>query len=393
MATILQHMRETAGLTQRELAQRAGITQETLSQLESGKSARPRLDTLTKLRDALELGDLRPEDLLDPNPLDDDAGLAPAGEHLINLLKILPRFTPDIKTGNAFWALLSTHLNYRDLYPARKIAAHLRAAMEGTGRDPLVDLAQYTLMFFDPNDTTLLEILAERGNIGPGTTVARMWCRDVTEAAWIIHQATLTSYPRQVGHLYLEANETTSAARITELSQSVYDIVRARALVREPVPFQIKALHDDPSEEVRYEIAKAGNRDVQLAALEVPAAWVGLAKNDSLQPPIMTRLADAILDRLDDADDDSPAVRALFDLCERSDLTIELAERISAAIDRDGWKSDSSWITSSILAIRSTLADIRDEHSGDTPRPRPSLRIVTEPTERPSWWRRFLAGE
>jgi hypothetical protein len=216
-----------------------------------------------------------------------------------------------------------------------------------------------------------------------------LWCSEVTDAAWIIHRATLTSYPEQVGQLYMEAGESSDPARIAELCQSVYDIVRSRALVHAPVADQINALNNDPSDEVRYEIAKSGGADVQSAALDVPTAWVGLAKNESLHPAVMRRLTDAILDRLDDTPEDSPAHRALFDLCERSDLTLPLAEKISAAIDGDKYL-DGTWITASVLAIRRTLHDILDDSAVTTGEPRPRLHLASEPAERPSWWRRFL---
>ncbi|MGH3566423.1 MAG: hypothetical protein ACRDRH_10390 [Pseudonocardia sp.] len=307
---------------------------------------------------------------------------------MINLLKVLPIYSMDSARDNRFWEQFSAHLDFRDLYPAGKIAAHLQAAMDGADRDRLVDLAQYVLMFFDPEDRPALEILAGRGRVGPGVIVARLWCREVTEAAWIIHRAVLTSYPQQVGQLYSEANESTNPSRRAELGLSVYDTVRAQALVRMPVADQIAALREDPSSEVRYAVAKSGGYEVQMAALEVPTAWDGLANNEDLEPSVLERLTNVVLARLDHPDDDSLAHRALFDLCERNDLTRPLAEKISAAIDGDR-EYDGSWIAASVLAIRRALSSIDATTSG-IEHDRPRLRPAPELTKRPSWWRRFL---
>lgn len=390
MAIILQHLRETANITQRELARRAGVTQETVSQLESGKSSRPRLDTLTKLRDALELDDLPPEDLLDPTPLDADPEITPAAERLVTLLKVLPGYDPRTGRGGEFWEPFSTHLGYLDQYPARKIAAHLRNTVDGSGRERGVDLAQYTLMFFDPEDRSALQLLSERGGIGPGEHVARLWCRDVTDAAWVIHRATLTSYPQQVGQLYLEADEAADPARIAELCQSVYAMVRARALRQAPPAEQIAALRDDPSPDVRYEIAKTAGHEVQRAAVGIPGAWTGLAKNPDLAPEVMRQLVSTVLAGLE-SEDGSPAQQTMFHLCERADLPRALAEKISRHIDRED-APDSSWITASVLAVQDRLDDVESEfgNSGSTRRSRPRLHPVDSGNERPGWWRRFL---
>ena len=256
-------------------------------------------------------------------------------------MKVLPPYSTSIKHHDRFWDEFSEHLEYRDLYPARKISAGPQSAMEHTGRDPLGNLAQYVLMFFDPRDDDALTILAERGGVGPGAIVARLWCTEVTAAAWVIHRATLTSYPSQIGQLIWEANESTDPARISELGQSVYEAVRAKALVRVPVRDQIAALQSDPSAEVVHEIAEEGGPAVQAAALDVPRAWVGLASNKTLEPDLLERLVNEILDRLDDEADDSPTHRALFEVCERDDLPHPLAEK--APESRSCYQPQGRW--------------------------------------------------
>ncbi len=52
---LLQHYRGRAGLTQEELAERAGVAPRTISDLERGVNRRPRVDTLQRLLDALNL--------------------------------------------------------------------------------------------------------------------------------------------------------------------------------------------------------------------------------------------------------------------------------------------------------------------------------------------------
>lgn len=54
IAAAVRDRREALGLTQEELADRAGLRQGHLSQIERG-TRRPTLQTLGKLRDALEL--------------------------------------------------------------------------------------------------------------------------------------------------------------------------------------------------------------------------------------------------------------------------------------------------------------------------------------------------
>lgn len=392
MATMLQHLRETADLGQRELAARAGIAQETVSQLESGKSARPRLDTLTKLRDALELGDMRPEDLLDPSPLSTDPNLAAAAAELIRLLKVLPGYRRGSERQPEFWTKLSRHLGYRDLYPATHLTAHLDAAIAEHRNTAATELAGYVLMFFDPADETTIEILARETSIGPETAVARFWCRDVTEAAWVLHRAAMTSYPQQVGDLWAEAGETTDPARLRELCASVYDIVRGRAYPRASAEDQIAALSTDPSEEVHYTLAKAAGPEVQRAAVAVPTAWPGLSANPDLDPGTADQLLDAVLDALD-----KPharlAGRALLHLAERTDLPRPLLERISDAVDRpDRPDIDGGWVSAAVLAVRGTLDDLDTGNADgdDDPRDgRPHLRVVSD-DEPIAWWRRFV---
>lgn len=52
----IKDRREQAGLTQAQLAEKSGVTQGHLSQIETGAKV-PSLGTLRKLRDALELDD------------------------------------------------------------------------------------------------------------------------------------------------------------------------------------------------------------------------------------------------------------------------------------------------------------------------------------------------
>lgn len=58
----LKRYRRGSGLTQKELAQKAGVTQSTVTQIETGTIAEPRPRTLTKLANALGV---TPTDLLD----------------------------------------------------------------------------------------------------------------------------------------------------------------------------------------------------------------------------------------------------------------------------------------------------------------------------------------
>jgi transcriptional regulator with XRE-family HTH domain len=52
---MLRYSRRRAGLTQRELAAKAGIPQETIARIESGASD-PRVNTLDRLLEACEMG-------------------------------------------------------------------------------------------------------------------------------------------------------------------------------------------------------------------------------------------------------------------------------------------------------------------------------------------------
>ena len=55
VGTLLKRYRRAAGLTQEALAEQAGISADTVSELERGVNLRPRTDTLDRLADALGL--------------------------------------------------------------------------------------------------------------------------------------------------------------------------------------------------------------------------------------------------------------------------------------------------------------------------------------------------
>lgn len=398
MKTMLEHLRETADLTQRNLASRAGVTQETVSQLESGKSNRPRLETLTKLRDALELDDMRAEDLLGLSPLHADEELAPAATRLISLLKVLPRHDYRATAStDPFWDELCSHLGYRDYYPASKISGHVQGASSKSTTRWAPDLAQYTLMFFDPDDDQLLQILADRAHIGPGVPVARRWCRDVTDAAWILHRAVMTSYPKQIGQLYMEAGDTDNPDRILELCGSVYAEVRARALNHASIEQQIHALRHDPAADVVYDVAaESTNQHVQETAATIQRAWPGLARNTHLRPTVADRLVTSVLTDFDAANDDH--TNALLTLADRPDLPRPLLERISETIDTPDRADDAPGVLLSIVFnVRDSLRqlDQDDQHDEEAEQAaqaqRARLHIVDSTDDRPSWWRRFLS--
>ncbi|MFI6030837.1 helix-turn-helix domain-containing protein [Amycolatopsis magusensis] len=399
MTTMLEHLRNTARLGQRELAARAKVAQETISQLETGKSARPRLDTLTKLRDALELGDLRPEDLLEPSPLSTDPNLDSAATTLITLLKVLPAYREDDSRRNEFWWALSGHLGYQDLYPATSLAAALEATLEERYSTAATDLAEYVLMFFDPDDDGTIGILTREVGLGPGRQSARFWCRDITTAAWTLHRAAMTSYPRQIGELVKEAIDTTDLHRRQELCGSVYAVVRSEAYRRASVEQQIAALRTDPSSDVHLVVAKTGNAEVQAVALEISTAWEGLSLNPAIDAGLAEQLVDKVLAGLTGGHA-VHAAHALIKLAERPDLPRHLLDRISTAIDReDRPEVAGGWVTSALLAIRRTLRSL----DADTKAPRnragsPSspadarcpLRLVTDEDTHSTWWRRLL---
>ncbi|WP_190824806.1 helix-turn-helix transcriptional regulator [Saccharopolyspora pogona] len=396
MKTMLEHLRETAHLTQRDLARLAGITQETLSQLETGKSTRPRLDTLTKLCEALELGSMRPSDLLNPSPLDADPELGKAEVQLISLLKVLPHYDYTLRVrADVFWDLFCQQIGYRDHYPAAKIAGWLESASAGNSKSATTNLAEYTLMFFDPDNEKTLQLLADRGRVGPGVPVARRWCRDVTDAAWILHRAVMTSYPQQVGQLYVEAGETDNPERIAELRHSVYEEIRGRAFAHSPADEQIRALREDPSDNVLYEVASVGEQPVQEVAVTIPRAWPGLARNPELDPAIADQFVTSVLAELR-GPNKRHASSALLDLTDRPDLPRPLLERIKDAIDRGAVDGDDDYraeVLSSVLNVRGTLSQLdaeseKAEQAASARRER--LHVVEhQQDDKPAWWRRF----
>lgn len=313
---------------------------------------------------------------------------------LIRLLKVLPRYDYQRrKRMDPFWEEFCAHLGYPDPYPATKISGHLDLISTSGKWGVTTDLAEYTLMFFDPDDEHTLRLLAERGQIGPGVAVARRWCRDVTDAAWTLHRATMTSYPRQVGQLYMEAGDSDNPERIAELCHSVYEEVRARAFMHAPVTDQLHALKQDPSEEVLYTVASEGDHTVQELAATLPRAWNGLARNTALRPEMANQLVTNVLAELRGAQAHH-AERALLDLTERTDLPRPLLEHISTEIDTPEIVHDDATpgaVISAVFNIRSTLQhlDQADEKADHTAQQRrEQFRLVTEPP-RPSWWRRF----
>lgn len=54
LGELIYELRSSAGLSQRELAQRMGTTQSVISRLEEGGGGRPRLDTLARVATALD---------------------------------------------------------------------------------------------------------------------------------------------------------------------------------------------------------------------------------------------------------------------------------------------------------------------------------------------------
>jgi transcriptional regulator with XRE-family HTH domain len=54
LGELIYELRTSAGLSQRELAERMGTTQSVISRLEEGGGGRPRLDTLARVATALD---------------------------------------------------------------------------------------------------------------------------------------------------------------------------------------------------------------------------------------------------------------------------------------------------------------------------------------------------
>src|SRR5215831_4843851 len=87
LASMLRRHRVTAGLSQEALAERAGLSVRGVSDLERGLSRAPRLDTLTRLADALNLNAAARLELvsasgrLSPEPEADDTPGHPQATH------------------------------------------------------------------------------------------------------------------------------------------------------------------------------------------------------------------------------------------------------------------------------------------------------------------------
>jgi transcriptional regulator with XRE-family HTH domain len=76
----LRRLRETAGLTQEELASRAGLTAKAISALERGERRRPYPHTVRALADALELSEEERASLTEAVSRRDGGGEAPTPE-------------------------------------------------------------------------------------------------------------------------------------------------------------------------------------------------------------------------------------------------------------------------------------------------------------------------
>src|SRR3712207_3894068 len=74
----LRRLRESRGLTQEELAERAGLTRNAIAALERGRRRRPYPHTIRALTDALLLSESERISLLDPMPIRDPAAPEPA---------------------------------------------------------------------------------------------------------------------------------------------------------------------------------------------------------------------------------------------------------------------------------------------------------------------------
>jgi transcriptional regulator with XRE-family HTH domain len=122
---LLRQFRTEAGLTQAELAERAGLSDDTVSTLERGARRRPHRDTARLLADALEL---TPRDRAS---FEEAALGAPA------YLRVAPALDPDSlpapPTGSFLGATASGVLVARD-HEMGRIEAVLDAVIEGTGQ-------------------------------------------------------------------------------------------------------------------------------------------------------------------------------------------------------------------------------------------------------------------
>lgn len=101
-ATTLRRSRKHAGLTQRELAQRAGVPQSVIAKIESGRST-PRVDTLDRLLRAaghrLEASPRSEVDAQDWAQVLDNRRLSPAQR--LDKLAAYARFHRKLRRGGA----------------------------------------------------------------------------------------------------------------------------------------------------------------------------------------------------------------------------------------------------------------------------------------------------
>lgn len=76
LARELRHAREARGLSQRGLAERAGLSTETIKKLEQGHGFHPRLETMVRLASGLGVRLIELVRCIDPSLTDEDRAVA-----------------------------------------------------------------------------------------------------------------------------------------------------------------------------------------------------------------------------------------------------------------------------------------------------------------------------
>ena len=76
LARELKHAREARGLSRRALAERAGLSTETIKKLEQGHGFHPRLETMVRLASGLGVGLLELVRCIDPSLTDEERATA-----------------------------------------------------------------------------------------------------------------------------------------------------------------------------------------------------------------------------------------------------------------------------------------------------------------------------